>query len=111
MSFAIIEVLESIIRRNRTRWLTLKVGDWTPIDEITFVVAGYRARLATVLVLNFHFAMSILFQSTYLNNDFGLPVVGGLSVLEIGVGRGGWFTVPGRVGRRGWLRVRSHRVR
>ena len=33
------------------------------------------------MILNFHFAMGILFQSAYLTNGFGLPVVGGLSAL------------------------------
>ena len=39
------------------------------------------------MILNFHFAMGILFQSAYLTNGFGLPVVGGLSALAIGAQR------------------------
>ena len=52
------------------------------------LVAGYKVRLAAVvallMILNFHFAMGLLFQSAYLTNGFGLPVVGGLSALAIG---------------------------
>ena len=55
------------------------------------LVAGYRMRLAAgvalLMVLNFHFAMGILFQSAYLTNGYGLPVVGGLVALAVGARR------------------------
>ena len=65
-----------------------------PLGELAAgaaLVAGYRVRLAAavalLMILNFHFAMGILFQSAYLTNGFGLPVVGGLSALAIGAQR------------------------
>ena len=65
-----------------------------PLGELAAgaaLVAGYQARLAAavalLMILNFHFAMGILFQSAYLTNGFGLPVVGGLSALAIGAQR------------------------
>ncbi len=52
------------------------------------LVAGFRVReaagVALLMVLNFHFAMGLLFQSAYLTNGFGLPVVGGLAALALG---------------------------
>ena len=55
------------------------------------LLAGFRVRLAAVvalaMVLNFHFAMGILFQSAYLTNGFGLPVVGSLAALALGARR------------------------
>ena len=65
-----------------------------PLGELgagAALVAGYRVRLgaavALLMILNFHFAMGILFQAAYLTNGFGLPVVGGLSALAIGARR------------------------
>ena len=65
-----------------------------PLGELAAgaaLVAGYQVRLAAavalLMILNFHFAMGILFQSAYLTNGFGLPVVGGLSALAIGAQR------------------------
>ena len=55
------------------------------------LVAGYRTRLAAglalLMILNFHFAMGILFQSAYLTNGYALPVVGSLAALTIGARR------------------------
>ena len=55
------------------------------------LVAGFRVRLAAgvalFMVLNFHFAMGILFQWAYLTNGYGLPVVGGLAALALGARR------------------------
>lgn len=52
------------------------------------LVAGYRSRLAALvalfMVLNFHFAMGLLFTSAYLTNGYALPVVGGLTALAVG---------------------------
>ena len=52
------------------------------------LIAGYRVRVAALLallmVLNFHFAMGLIFQSAYLTNGYALPVVGGLAALAIG---------------------------
>ena len=55
------------------------------------LVVGFRMRLAAgaalLMVLNFHFAMGILFQSAYLTNGYALPVVGALVALAIGARR------------------------
>ncbi len=52
------------------------------------LVAGYRPRLAALaalfMVLNFHFAMGLLFSSAYLTNGYALPVTGGLAALAVG---------------------------
>lgn len=52
------------------------------------LVAGYRLRLAALaalfMILNFHFAMGLLFSSAYLTNGYALPVVGGLAALAVG---------------------------
>ncbi len=52
------------------------------------LVAGYRLRLAALaalfMILNFHFAMGLLFSSEYLTNGYALPVVGGLAALAVG---------------------------
>jgi len=52
------------------------------------LVAGFWTRLAATLaflmVLNFHFASSMVFQYRFLTNGYGLPVVGGLLALVIG---------------------------
>ena len=55
------------------------------------LVAGYRLRLAALaalfMILNFHFAMGLLFSSEYLTNGYALPVVGGLAALAVGARR------------------------
>ena len=55
------------------------------------LVVGYRPRLAALaallMVLNFHFAMGLLFTSEYLTNGYALPVVGGLAALAVGARR------------------------
>lgn len=52
---------------------------------------GYRVRLAAttalLMVLNFHFAMGVIFTFGYLTNGFGPPVIGSLFALAIGGGR------------------------
>ncbi|MCY4505667.1 MAG: DoxX family membrane protein [Acidobacteria bacterium] len=52
------------------------------------LVAGYRLRMAALaalfMILNFHFAMGLLFSSEYLTNGYALPVVGGLVALVVG---------------------------
>jgi hypothetical protein len=52
------------------------------------LLAGYRVRLAAVaglfMVVNFHFAMGVLLQYSYLWNGYGPPVLGGLLALAIG---------------------------
>ena len=52
------------------------------------LLAGFRVRLVAVIavamVLNFHFAMGILFQWGYLYNAYGPPVLGSLAALAIG---------------------------
>ncbi len=42
------------------------------------------ATLAFLMVLNFHFASSLIFQYMFLNNGYGLPVLGSLLALAIG---------------------------
>ncbi len=55
------------------------------------LVVGFRARLAAgialLMVLNFHFAMGLLFQLAYLTNGYGPPVVGSLAALALGPAR------------------------
>ena len=55
------------------------------------LVVGFRVRLAAgvalLMVLNFHVAMGILFQSAYLTNGYGLPVAGSLTALALGARR------------------------
>tara|TARA_B100000029_G_scaffold447128_1_gene468682 strand:+ start:531 stop:962 length:432 start_codon:yes stop_codon:yes gene_type:complete len=65
-----------------------------PLAELASGAAlllGYRIRLAAVvslfMVLNFHFAMGILFQLAYLTNGYGPPVLGGLVALALHDGR------------------------
>lgn len=52
------------------------------------LAAGYRLRLAAsaalFMILNFHFAMGLLFSSAYLTNGYALPVVGGLAAVAVG---------------------------
>ena len=65
-----------------------------PLGELASgaaLVAGFRVRLAAgvalLMVLNFHFAMGVMFQWAYLTNGFGLPVVGSLAALALGARR------------------------
>ena len=52
------------------------------------LIVGFRPRLAALvglfMVLNFHFAMGVLLQYSYLWNGYGPPVLGGLLALVIG---------------------------
>lgn len=52
------------------------------------LVAGYRPRLAALaalfMVMNFHFAMGLLFTPAYLTNGYALPVAGALAALAVG---------------------------
>jgi uncharacterized membrane protein YphA (DoxX/SURF4 family) len=52
------------------------------------LLAGFQPRVAALvaifMVLNFHFAMGVLLQYSYLWNGYGLPVLGGLLALVIG---------------------------
>ena len=61
-----------------------------PFGELTAgaaLLAGCRVRLAAgvalLMILNFHFTMGILFQTAYLTNGYGLPVVGALGALAL----------------------------
>ena len=65
-----------------------------PLGELASgaaLVAGFRVRVAAgvalLMVLNFHFAMGVMFQWAYLTNGFGLPVVGSLAALALGARR------------------------
>ncbi|RZP30009.1 DoxX family membrane protein [bacterium] len=55
---------------------------------------GYRVRLVAllslVMILNFHFAMGVLFSMTYLTNGYGPPVVGSLLALGLSGRRLPW---------------------
>jgi uncharacterized membrane protein YphA (DoxX/SURF4 family) len=52
------------------------------------LIVGFKPRLAALvglfMVLNFHFAMGVLLQYSYLWNAYGPPVLGGLLALVIG---------------------------
>jgi uncharacterized membrane protein YphA (DoxX/SURF4 family) len=52
------------------------------------LLLGFKPRLAAlvglIMVLNFHFAMGVLLQYSYLWNGYGPPVLGGLLALVIG---------------------------
>jgi uncharacterized membrane protein YphA (DoxX/SURF4 family) len=52
------------------------------------LILGFQLRVAAVLglfmVLNFHFAMGVMLQYSYLWNGYGPPVLGGLLALAIG---------------------------
>jgi uncharacterized membrane protein YphA (DoxX/SURF4 family) len=54
----------------------------------TALLLGFKPRLAALvglfMVLNFHFAMGVILQSSYLWNPYGPPVLGGLLALVIG---------------------------
>jgi uncharacterized membrane protein YphA (DoxX/SURF4 family) len=69
------------------------------------LLTGFQTRLAALaglfMVLNFHFAMGVLLQYSYLWNGYGPPVLGGLLALAIG-GAGLPFSLAGesRVHRR-----------
>lgn len=62
------------------------------------LVVGYRPRPAATaalfMILNFHFAMGLLFTPAYLTNGYALPVAGGLAALAVG-GRRLPYTVSG----------------
>jgi uncharacterized membrane protein YphA (DoxX/SURF4 family) len=55
------------------------------------LLIGFKPRIAALvglfMVLNFHFAMGVLLQYSYLWNGYGPPVLGGLLALVIGGGR------------------------
>jgi uncharacterized membrane protein YphA (DoxX/SURF4 family) len=54
------------------------------------LILGFKPRIAALaglfMVLNFHFAMGVLLQYSYLWNGYGPPVLGGLLALAIGGG-------------------------
>jgi len=55
------------------------------------LLVGFRPRVAAfvalLMVINFHFAMGLLFQLAYLTNGYGPPVVGSLAALALGPAR------------------------
>jgi uncharacterized membrane protein YphA (DoxX/SURF4 family) len=62
-----------------------------PLGELSTGIAlilGFYTRpaalLALLMVLNFHFAMGLIFKFAWLTNGYGPPVVGGLLALAIG---------------------------
>jgi uncharacterized membrane protein YphA (DoxX/SURF4 family) len=65
------------------------------------LLTGFKPRVAALaglfMVLNFHFAMGVLLQYSYLWNGYGPPVLGGLLALAIG-GANLPFSVSGRSG-------------
>jgi uncharacterized membrane protein YphA (DoxX/SURF4 family) len=68
-----------------------------PLGELlggTALLLGFWTRLAAiaalVMVLNFHVASGAIFQTRFLTNGFGLPVLGGLLALAIGGRRLPW---------------------
>jgi uncharacterized membrane protein YphA (DoxX/SURF4 family) len=86
-----------------------------PIGELATGVAlltGFQTRTAALaglfMVLNFHFAMGVLLQYSYLWNGYGPPVLGGLLALIIG-GAHLPFSVSSVSEGRG--RARPHRAR
>ena len=73
-----------------------------PLGELAAgaaLILGHRVQLAATLallmIINFHFAMGIIFTFGYLTNGYGLPVLGGLFALAVG-GAGLPFSVPRR---------------
>ena len=58
------------------------------------LLLGFHPRIAALvglfMVLNFHFAMGVLLQYSYLWNGYGPPVLGGLLALAIGGARLPW---------------------
>jgi uncharacterized membrane protein YphA (DoxX/SURF4 family) len=71
------------------------------------LLAGFKPRLAALvglfMVLNFHFAMGVLLQYSYLWNAYGPPVLGGLLALVIGGAR-----LPFSLGSRPFASARTH---
>lgn len=65
------------------------------------LLLGFQPRIVAVvglfMVLNFHFAMGVLLQYSYLWNGYGPPVLGGLLALAIGDARLP-FSLSGRSG-------------
>lgn len=63
------------------------------------LLLGFQLRLAALagifMVLNFHVAMGVMLQYSYLWNGYGPPVLGGLLALAIG-GGGLPFSASGR---------------
>jgi uncharacterized membrane protein YphA (DoxX/SURF4 family) len=63
------------------------------------LLAGVHVRLAALaglfMVVNFHFAMGVLLQYSYLWNGYGPPVLGGLLALVIGGARLPFSATPG----------------
>lgn len=54
---------------------------------LSFLLGAFSrlaAILAFLMVLNIHYASGALFQSRFLTNGYGLPVLGGLLALAIG---------------------------
>src|SRR5690606_28280944 len=68
------------------------------------LLAGVRTRLAAlaglVMVLNFHFAMGVLLDVSYLWNGYGPPVLGSLLALVVGGGPLPFSLAGGRARRR-----------
>ncbi len=60
--------------------LALTLGFWTRL----------AAFLAFLMVMNFHFASSAIFELSFLSDGYGLPVVGSLLALAIGGGKLPW---------------------
>jgi uncharacterized membrane protein YphA (DoxX/SURF4 family) len=60
--------------------IALTIGFWTRL----------AATFAFLMVLNFHIASGAIFHWSFLNNGYGLPVLGGLLALSIGGGRLPW---------------------
>ena len=65
-----------------------------PLGELAAgaaLLAGFRVReaagVALLMVLNFHFAMGVMFHWAYLTNPYGPPVLGGLAALALGARR------------------------
>ena len=76
------------------------------------LLVGFKPRLAALvglfMVLNFHFAMGVVLQYSYLWNGYGPPVLGGLLALVIGSARLP-FSLSG--GSRPFARARTARSR
>lgn len=66
------------------------------------LLLGFQPRIAALvglfMVLNFHFAMGVMLQYSYLWNGYGPPVLGGLLALAIG-GSHLPYSLSGRSGR------------
>jgi uncharacterized membrane protein YphA (DoxX/SURF4 family) len=74
------------------------------------LLLGFQTRLAALvglfMVLNFHFAMGVLLQYSYLWNGYGPPVLGGLLALTIGDARLPFSLSDGFMSRRATTRRR-----